>query len=108
MKLKYLPGMRPTPLLMYQNTPNENVFNEYGKSFIKGDYINKENHIWNIGAYIIYNNNLEILSYRIANPYNFIWLLRVINKEILVEFNDDFVKENQKFLEEVNGELISL
>ncbi|MGL6124913.1 MAG: hypothetical protein ACRC1F_00275 [Metamycoplasmataceae bacterium] len=108
MKLKYVPGMRPTPMLMYQNTPNFDSFNEDENRYKKGNYTPKENHMWNMGSYLIYNENLEIISYRIANPYNFLWLLRVINKEITVEFDDIFIKENEKFLIETSEELISM
>lgn len=109
MKFKYIPGTRPTPMLMYYNEPNIGVFNvEENVVFKSGNYTNKENHIWNIGAYIIYNNKLEILSYRISNPHNFIWLLRIINKEITIDFNDDFVQENKKFLDEISEELITM
>ncbi|MGL5732574.1 MAG: hypothetical protein ACRCXE_00670 [Metamycoplasmataceae bacterium] len=95
-------------MLMYQTTPNKDVYNELEKTFKKGIYTDNENHIWNIGAYIIYNDDLEITSYRISNEYNFLWLLRVLNKEIIVEFNDDFVKGNQKFFQEIHDELITM
>ncbi|MGL5205434.1 MAG: hypothetical protein ACRC7B_00770 [Metamycoplasmataceae bacterium] len=108
MKLKYSPGIRPTPMLMYQNTPNKDVFDEFENGFKMGNYIENYHHIWNIGAYIIYNDDLEIISYRISHEYNFLWLLRVINKAIIVEFNDDFVQKNQKFLTDISDELITM
>ncbi|MGL4251999.1 MAG: hypothetical protein ACRDCH_00945 [Metamycoplasmataceae bacterium] len=108
MKLKYIPGLRPTPMLMYQNIPNNDVFQAFESTFKKGNYTEDQNHIWNIGSYIIYNDHLEITAYRISNEYNFLWLLRVINKEIILELQDDFVKEHQKFLLEVSDELIPM
>lgn len=113
MKFKYVPGMRPTPMLMYYKEVNEKVFNEENlnedsKIYKKGEFTQKFNHIWNMGSYFIYDDNQEIISYRITNNYNFLWLLRVINQEIIVEFNQDFVKENQDFFKEISEELITV
>ena len=40
MKFKYMPGMRPTPMLMYQTVQNNDVFNENLNAFKQGEYIN--------------------------------------------------------------------
>lgn len=93
----YIPGIYPTPMLMYYQKPNKDFFvsDEYKYSF--GEYIEGENHIWNIGAYIIYNDKNEIIGYKIQSPEYFLWLLRVINKELIMVFDEKFVKENQDF-----------
>ena len=108
MKFKYVPGMRPTPMLMYQTEPNQDVFDLIEDSFEKNGYFNEFNHMWNMGAYFIYNNDLEIISYRISNAHNFLWLLRALNKDIIIDFNDDFIEKNQDFIKEVSEELITM
>lgn len=93
----YIPGIYPTPMLMYYQKQNQEVFDneEYNYSF--GQYSKEHNHIWNIGAYIIYNDKNEIISYRIRSSEYFLWLLRVINKELIMKLDEKFVKENQDF-----------
>lgn len=108
MKFKYIPGMRPTPMLMFQNHPNKDVFENEKDVFKKGEFVNNFHHMWNIGAYLIYNDKLEVISYRISNPHNFIWLLRIINQELTIEFEENFIKDNQNFLVEVSEELITM
>ena len=108
MKFKYIPGMRPTPMLMYQIEPNQEVFQVMEDSFEKNNYIDEFNHMWNMGAYFIYNDDLEIISYRISNVHNFLWLLRALNKDITIEFNNDFIEKNQDFIKEVSEELITM
>lgn len=108
MKFKYVPGMRPTPMLMYQKEVNINIFNEDWNSFKSGEFTTKLNHIWNMGSYIIYDDNLDVVSYRISNVHNFLWLLRVINKELTIIFKEDFIKDNQDFIKEVSEELITI
>ncbi len=106
MKYKYKPAINPTPMLMYQIESNQVVFNEEHNIFKKGEFVKDLNHIWNMGAYLIYNNESEIITYRISNPYNFLWLLRILNKEITIDLNDDFIERNLKFLEEAAKELV--
>ncbi len=108
MKFVYKPGIRPIPMLMYYKELNENVFNEEHNAFKNGKFINEWNHIWNIGSYLIYNNNFDILAYRITDVYNFLWLLRTINKKIVIDFTNDFIENNQNFIKEVSGELTIL
>jgi hypothetical protein len=87
---------------------NMMAFNGEENIYKKGDFVNGQNHIWNMGAYLIYNNSSEIITYRISNPYNFLWLLRILNKEVTIELDQDFIEQNKKFLEEVTKELTSV
>lgn len=93
MKIRYIPGVRPTPMLMYYVQPEEKVYNEMlndgATLFKKGSYTTKMNHIWNMNAYIIYNNEtFNIESVVINNFSNFVYLLRNMNKPLYIELND--------------------
>lgn len=103
MKFKYMPGMRPTPMLMYQTVQNNDVFNENLNAFKQGEYINNLNHMWNIGSYIIYDNDLKVVSYRISDVNNLLWLLRALNKEVVIDFDEDLILVNKKFIENLSN-----
>lgn len=100
---------KPTPMLAYHNTPNINVFNDEYKYIFNNDFINDNSsikHIWNMNAYIIYNEELKkVISYKFNEPEYFLWLLRIINLELEIIFNDDFVRENQDFFVNTMDEL---
>lgn len=94
MKLKYITGLRPTPMLMYYVKPEKTVFDEMFSSddvmIKKGKFVEKYNHIWNMGAYIIYDENtLEIISFIITNFSNFIYLLRTVNKPLIINIDEE-------------------
>ncbi|MDK2819788.1 MAG: hypothetical protein KFW07_03050 [Mycoplasmataceae bacterium] len=108
MKFKYIPGMRPTPMLMYYQNIEKTSFNEQQHIYKMGDFTEDFHHIWNMGSYFIYNDRLEIIAYRISNEYNFLWLLRILNKPIIINFNDDFIENYQNFFNEVKDELITM
>lgn len=108
MKFKYIPGTRPTPMLMYYKNVEKSSFDEEQHIYKMGNFVENFNHIWNMGSYIIYNDELELIAYRISNEYNFLWLLRILNKSIIIDFKPDFIESYQKFFSELEGELITM
>lgn len=99
-KYLYVPGNYPTPMLAFYNEINRDAWDEqYENSY--GEFINDQIHLWNIGAYFIYDaKNLEILAYKFNDVYHFVWLLRVLNKSLKMFFSDDFIKDNKSFFKD--------
>ncbi len=93
MKIKYIPGTYPVPMLMYYREVNKLTFEEikkYDPILIIGEFTNQYSHIWNMGSYIIYDDSsLEVKSSAIGNFANFVWLLRIIAKELVIEIDED-------------------
>ena len=100
-KLEYIPGNRPAPMIMVQNQINQNVYNEkYENELGKWNNDKSTTHFWSINVYIIIKNN-EIISYR----YN-----EVVNLK-RIEFGslklDERLKEGE-FRDLTNQEILSL
>lgn len=90
-KVKYIPGNRPTPMLMVYNEPNEQVYNtnikrmiDTYKILINNRSFNSSNkHYWNVGSYISFNeqtNEADLIAFEHFDT--FIFLLRSINKPL--------------------------
>lgn len=90
-KVKYIPGNRPTPMLMVYNEPNEQVYNtnikrmiDTYKILINNKSFNSSNkHYWNVGSYISFNeqtNEADLIAFEHFDT--FIFLLRSINKPL--------------------------
>lgn len=90
-KVKYIPGNRPTPMLMVYNEPNEQVYNanlkrmiDTYKILINTKSFNSSNkHYWNVGSYISFNeqtNEADLIAFEHFDT--FIFLLRTINKPL--------------------------
>lgn len=90
-KLVYVPGSRPTPLLRLDNTPNEFEYVKIYAEMVKNLKLNipkkrftfNDNHIWNVGAYFSYNkktNEIDLLAF--SDFYKFIYLLRHLNRPL--------------------------
>lgn len=90
-KVKYIPGNRPTPMLMVYNEPNEQVYNtnikrmiDTYKILINNKSFNSSNkHYWNVGSYISFNeqtNEADLIAFEHFDT--FIFLLRAINKPL--------------------------
>lgn len=90
-KVKYIPGNRPTPMLMVYNEPNEQVYNanlkrmiDTYKILINTKSFNSSNkHYWNVGSYISFNeqtNEADLIAFEHFDT--FIFLLRSINKPL--------------------------
>ena len=91
-KLEYTPGNRPAPMIMVQNQINPDVFNEkYENEFGKWNNDKSTIHFWSINAYIIIENN-KIISYRYNEIINLIWILRIVNKKLIIEIADNIFK----------------
>lgn len=110
MRFKYIPGNHPTPMLAFYNEPNLNHFNELlneMKINPKNKFNNDLIHFWNMNAYLIYNQeNNEVVAYAFNDFFYLVYLLRVINRELIIEFNDEVYAWINKDLNEINDELI--
>ena len=97
MKIKYIPGMRPVPMLMYYTDPNQDFYNDLCNSqelFVKyGFFSEHTNHLWNMSAYIIYDENLNVSSLVSNQIGHFVWLLRTLNKPLIFELNEQQINE---------------
>ena len=115
MKIKYVPGTYPVPMLMFYKESNKSSFEDIknNESILKiGDFTNGYSHIWNMGAYIIYDeSSLEVKSLVISNFANFVWLLRTIAKELVIEICEELwtkiLNENEGKLFEEEFQIIS-
>ncbi len=112
-KLSYVPSERPVPLLMVYNNPDEKIYEstilemikEYKSNMNARLFNRKNNHYWNMGAYVSVNkktNELELCAFSVIS--NFIFLLRYINKPVffyLSKSNYELIKnELDKFFGE--------
>ncbi len=91
MKIRYLPGDYPVPMLAIGTKPNEEEFKAIAKEeeflFRSEDiFYHEYQHAYNMNAYIIYDEkNLEIVSYRITSFPHFVYLLRSLGKPFMFE-----------------------
>lgn len=113
MQFRYIPGIRPTPMLAIYDTPNFDVFanirnlmnQEIKVVNYESDFIDNFKHFWNHGAYIIFDeSSLEIKSLVFSDFSNFIFLLRSINKALWFYVKESmrliFEKESKIFMDE--------
>lgn len=109
MKLKYIPGIRPTPMLMYYNEPNIECFNEFKNEHDfnnNAEFSQNFKHYWNMNAYLIFDESTNIVKTMVFSVFIYVvYLLRVINKELVVEINDDIYQIIKKDLKDLQGEL---
>lgn len=89
----YIPGKNILPMLAIYNQKNKNVFDEEYK-YSYGEW-KEENckYLWNMNAFIIFNDN-EIISYKFNEIEYLIWLLRYLNKKIKIVFINKEIEEN--------------
>ncbi len=112
MKFKYIPGERPTPMLAYNTEPNLNAFNECvrdmdGVYSVLPKYDRKHKHYWNMNAYLIIDEEKnEIIACAFIEFMYVIYLLRVINKEFILEFGQDIYDDNIDDFEALADELV--
>ncbi|MGL5591532.1 MAG: hypothetical protein ACRDCF_02225 [Mycoplasmoidaceae bacterium] len=99
-KIKYIPGMRPVPMLALYNEKNMKVFDEIKKNSnadrklsFNQEYVDEHNHTWNHGSYIIYDDNLEVIAFTYEQLPTLFYILRSINKELIFEI--DAIDENE-------------
>ncbi|MGL4647347.1 MAG: hypothetical protein ACRCVI_01320 [Mycoplasmoidaceae bacterium] len=109
-KLKYLPGIRPTPMLVVFNDHNLQAFEDIKNECLspldfKRTFINDFHHLWNPNAYLIYNDQNEILAFVYTNIAYLFYLLRSLNKPLMLEINandlEALKKEFQDWIEEL-------
>lgn len=103
--IEYIIGIRPTPMLMVWHDKNEKFFSDLVET-MKNDLDIKFNqewdteieHVWNDGAYIIYDkNSYNVKSLAFSSDDRLFYLLRYINKPL--KFNFDTEKEYNKLQE---------
>lgn len=105
LKVTYVPGDRPVPLLMIYNEPNMKVYEStildmirvYRSNMNSRIFNQKNNHYWNMGAYISHNettNEIELCAF--GNFSNLVFLLRSLNKPVyfyLSKINYELIKD---------------
>lgn len=112
MKFRYCPGNYPTPMLAYYTEPNLEVFKEYLGAMsdtynIIPKYIEGNKHYWNMNAYVIVNEQMnEVLSFSFIEFIYIIYLLRVINKELIINIDDVIYEANKSDFEALSTELV--
>ena len=98
---QYQPGFYPTTLQAVYDKPNGKMFKAY--QYQVGEYINQGEpikHLFNNGAYIIYNKN-KVLAYAIdvvdeQIQWNLlVHLLRYINLPLIIGINDNDVNHDK-------------
>lgn len=109
-KVTYVPGMRPVPLLMVNDNPDNKVYEDIVLEMIKKHksnigaklFNNSNKHLWNMGSYISYNeltNEIDLLAF--SEFSNLIYILRYVNKELFCYISktnfEVFQKEMQGF-----------
>lgn len=116
-KLVYIPGTRPVPLLMYEQTPDEfeyvRTYSEMLKTLrlniVRKKFTANGNHLWNMGSYFSYNtktNEIDLLAF--SNFANFLWLLRVANKPLFFYLRKEDYLKLKEDLDELKDELLVL
>lgn len=93
--LEYVPGIRPTPLLMVWHDKNSNFYYELLKNMHKNfdlklnlEFDENNEHVWNDGCYIVYDKAAnKIKSLAFESEDRFLFLLRFINKPITLEID---------------------
>ncbi len=95
MKIRYLPGDYPVPMLAVGTKPNEEEYKAivHEPDFLirSEDLFTKEHkHFYNMNAYIIFDEKeLKVVSYRMTSFAHFVYLLRTISKPLMFEITDD-------------------
>ena len=94
----YIPAERPTPMLGYETSANENLFaKKEDVKFEFGKFNPNYQHIWNIGAYLIYDlDKKEVIAYQFSELSYLIWLLRIINQPLMIQFSETITREHSK------------
>ena len=110
--LEYIPGNRPTPMLALYNEKNINVFNDIKSNAnipinisFNQTYVDNFNHAWNHAAYIIYDNELNIIAFTYSEISNLFFILRALNKKLILEFDateEEIKKELKDCVNEVS------
>ena len=110
--LEYIPGNRPTPMLALYNEKNINVFNDIKSNAnipinisFNQTYVDNFNHAWNHAAYIIYDNELNIIAFTYSEISNLFFILRALNKKLILEFDateEEIKKELKDWVNEVS------
>ncbi|WP_027123718.1 hypothetical protein [Mycoplasmoides pirum] len=83
-------GNQPTPMIAMYIEPNLDVYNEPDYTTSYGEWNDTNNCVWTIGAYLIYDEN-QVIAYKFTEFSNLTWLLRYINKKLII-----FVDEKTK------------
>ena len=113
-KLIYLPGTRPVPLLMLEQKPDEFEYIRIYTEMVKGLKLNiprkkfdlNSNHIWNMGAYFTYSdktNEIDLLAF--SDLYNFLYLLRYLNKSLFFYLKKEDYLVLKKDLNQIEDEI---
>lgn len=88
----YQPAPRPTPMLAYQTAVNQAAFSEAG-GHQYGTFSADHRHIWNIGAYLIYDAATHtVLAYKFDDLAHLVWLLRIVNQPLKISFTPAVVQ----------------
>lgn len=112
-KITYIPGERPVPLLMVNDNPDNKIYEEIllemiekHKSNIGAKLFNESNkHLWNMGSYISYNestNEIDLLAF--SEFSNLIYILRYVNKELFYYVNKKNLNIFEKAMEGFESE----
>ncbi|BAC44739.1 hypothetical protein D8X55_04895 [Malacoplasma penetrans] len=97
-KLIYLSGFRPVPMLMVWHDINKNFYNSIVKEMkenlnieFKNDVFDEQvQHVWNDGCYLIYDEStFMIRALAFSSLDRLIFLLRYVNKNLWMQFNDE-------------------
>lgn len=109
MKIKYIPGLRPVPMLMYYTEKNKNVYDELANEMKISNITKFEDngiHYWNMNAYLILDEQNNKIDSMVFSMFIYaIYLLRVINKEIIIELPDDYYELIKDDLSALKGEI---
>lgn len=114
LRLEYVPGDRPTPMLMLYEKPDyfeyETIFKdtkkEYGLSLPIKKFNTSNHHIFNIGAYFSFNeknNEIDLLAFRDFDKL--VYLFRHLNKPLYFYLKKKDYLKIKPLIKELNGEL---
>lgn len=99
-KLIYLSGFRPVPMLMVWHDINKNFYHSIVKEMkenlnieFKNDVFDEQvQHVWNDGCYLIYDESTSMIrALAFSSLDRLIFLLRYVNKNLWMQFNDEKV-----------------
>lgn len=90
MKFKYILGIRPIPRIAMFDNMNSEAFIQISNEMLENLKIDNFQqlqtqymHVWNPGAYIVYDDKTLMIMNMVFNDFpNLIFLLRYINKEL--------------------------
>lgn len=97
-KLSYIPGFRPTPLLMVWYDVNKKFYDDLVQEmeqnlfikFTNSAFDEQVNHIWNDSCYMVYNpDSLSIRALAFSSIEKLIYLLRHVNKNLTMRIADE-------------------